>query len=124
MVKSSIPFDEMRTFCRNELKKHEIKTSTVDDYQRTLSPLISFMEKEGITTYNPSVGESFMHVIKYDKNYSCANRNKFYKSIRLLNFFLGEDSSPLIRPTRIRNEFAESFKDVIEAFLVKFKQLG
>lgn len=124
MVKLSIPFDELRTLCRNELKKHEIKTSTVDDYQRALSPLISFMEKEEIIAYTPNVGENFMRVIKYDTNYSCANRHKFYKSIRLLNFFLGEDSSPLIRPARIRYEFAESFKDAIEMFLLKFKQLG
>lgn len=58
-MKASIPFDEMRSRCRAALKAHDIKTSTVYDYQRSFAPLISYMEAKGIKSYTSALGEEF-----------------------------------------------------------------
>ena len=55
---------------------------------------------------------------------SCNKRNDVYKVIKLLNFILGEGASPLIRPARIRYEYAEVFRETIERFLQKMETLG
>lgn len=123
-MKNCIPFDEMRSRCRVALKAHGIKTSTVYDYQRSLAPLISYMEAKGIKSYTSTLGEEFAMTLKYDSGMSCNKRNDVYKVIKLLNFILGEGASPLIRPARIRYEYAEVFRETIERFLQKMETLG
>lgn len=114
----------MRSRCRAVLKTHGIKTSTVYDYQRSLAPLISYMEAKGIKSYTSALGEEFAMTLKYDSGMSCNKRNDVYKVIKLLNFILGEGASPLIRPARIRYEYAEVFRKTIERFLQKMETLG
>lgn len=123
-MKNCIPFDEMRSRCRVALKAHGIKTSTVYDYQRSLAPLISYMEAKGIKSYTSTLGEEFAMTLKYDSGMSCNKRNDVYKVIKLLNFILGEGASPLIRPARIRYEYAEVFRETIERFCKRWKHSG
>lgn len=78
----------MRSRCRAALKAHGIKTSTVYDYQRSLAPLISYMEAKGIKSYTSALGEEFAMTLKYDSGMSCNKRNDVYKYSLIRRLFL------------------------------------
>ena len=124
MAKTSIPIREIRSLCRKTLQEHGLKAATISSYKCSVSTLITFMEHEQIAAYTPTVGVSLMRHVRFDESFSCVKRNDIYKCVKLLNFILGEMPSPLIRPARIKYEYAVAFKGIIERFLVFYKSSG
>lgn len=128
MENNKIPILELRSRFRAELKKDGISDETMRCYKSALNHLIEFMEANHFNEYDEEVGRFFSRSIwKGDvgKGLSTVTRNMLHKVVRVVNYIIGIEKSPSVRPVvRKDYHYAEPFKDVIMDYFKALKDSG
>lgn len=128
MERIKIPIFEFRSRFRAELKKDGISDATFAGYRSALNHLIDFMEEKGFIEYNEDVGKAFSYALW--KGQVCKDRgdvikNMLHKIVRVLNYILGIEKSPLYRPMKREDyHYAEEYKELISEYFNELRASG
>lgn len=125
MTEQKIPILEIRSRLRHELKDVGLAGVTIGHYMCALNHLINFMEHQNCSDYTEDVGARFFALTRNDASIAGSGRAMLHKTVRVLDYIIGVEKSPLARP-RIREEYdyPEEYKDIVYQFLDVCKELG
>lgn len=116
---------EMRSRCRQALKDEGLTGGTIEFYVGSLYHLITYMENMGLSEYTKEVGDSFIDFTLHNPSISCCARNSFHKLIRVMNYLIGLESTPVnYAYKRIEYQYPEEYKPIVGKFIAFYRELG
>ena len=115
----------MRSRCRQALKDEGLAGGTIETYVGSLLHLITYMESKGLSEYTKNVGDSFLDFTLHNSAMSCGARNAFHKVVRVLNYIIGLEPTPVnYAYKRIEYQYPDEYKPIVEKFIAYYSELG
>lgn len=122
---SKIPIFKIRSRLRQELSAIGMADSTKLDYQASANNLIRFMENLNFTEYSKDVGEVFFRFTRNEPSLSAQARARLHKLVRVLDYIIGAEKSPLLRPPfRESYDIPEIYKPLVDKFYNTYREIG